>query len=57
VTTTLIEHRGRTTLISKLIYGSKADRDGHLQSGMEVGANESHDRLSRLLATLPGSAT
>lgn len=55
VTTTLREDAGRTTLTSKLVYRSKADRDGHLQSGMEHGANESHDRLWRLLTELMGA--
>jgi uncharacterized protein YndB with AHSA1/START domain len=54
VTTTLEETGGVTTLSARLVYRSKADRDGHLQAGMEVGANESHDRLAELLAGLGG---
>jgi uncharacterized protein YndB with AHSA1/START domain len=54
-TVTLAEAEGRTKLTSHLLYKSRADRDGHIQSGMEMGANESHDRLAELLATLdPG---
>ena len=52
VTTTLEERSGQTTLRSHLAYQSKADRDGHIQSGMEAGMNESHARLAELLATL-----
>jgi len=52
VTTVLEETNGLTTLTARLVYQSKADRDGHLQAGMEVGANESHDRLADLLAGL-----
>ena len=33
-------------------FASKEDRDGMIQSGMEVGANESYDQLDELLATL-----
>ena len=52
VTATFEERDGHTLLTSHLLYKSQADRDGHLQSGMEMGANESHDRLAELLATL-----
>lgn len=54
VSTTLREEGGRTTLTSTLVYRTKADRDGHLQAGMEHGANESHTRLARLLSQLTG---
>ncbi|MHB8815537.1 MAG: SRPBCC domain-containing protein [Steroidobacteraceae bacterium] len=52
VTATLEERVGHTHLRSHLLYKSQADRDGHLQSGMETGVNESHDRLTQLLGTL-----
>ena len=52
VTATFDESNGLTRLRSHLQYQSQADRDGHLRSGMEVGANESHDRLSALLTRL-----
>jgi uncharacterized protein YndB with AHSA1/START domain len=52
VTTTLEENDGRTRLTARLVHKSPADRDAHIRSGMEVGANESHDRLAELLATL-----
>ena len=52
VTATFDESNGLARLRSHLQYQSQADRDAHLQSGMEVGANESHDRLSELLTRL-----
>ncbi len=49
---TLTEIEGGTLLHIRSQFTSQADRDGMLQSGMEVGANESYDRLGELLATL-----
>lgn len=51
-TLTLEEVDGRTKLRNRLLYQSREDRDGHLQSGMEGGMNESFDRLAELLSTL-----
>lgn len=51
-TVTLEEKDGRTTLKNRISYLSKADRDGHLQSGMESGMQETFDRLAELLSTL-----
>ncbi|GAB4421785.1 MAG: SRPBCC family protein [Bacteroidia bacterium] len=42
----------RTQLTIQVIYRSVADRDGHVQSGMEVGVVDSHERLDEVLATL-----
>jgi uncharacterized protein YndB with AHSA1/START domain len=52
VTVTLDEQDGETTLTSHLLYQSQEHRDGHLQSGMEWGMNETYQRLDELLATL-----
>jgi uncharacterized protein YndB with AHSA1/START domain len=52
VTVTLAEKDGKTTLRSHLLYQSVEDRDGHLQSGMEPGMNETFDRLSEHLQTM-----
>jgi len=52
VTTTFDEHDGKTTLRSRLVYQSEADRDAHVQSGMETGMRESFERLEGLLTTL-----
>lgn len=51
-TATLEEHAGRTTLRNHLFYQSKEDRDGHLQSGMEGGLREAHERLAAVIASL-----
>jgi uncharacterized protein YndB with AHSA1/START domain len=42
----------RTLLSSQSVFQSVADRDGMLQSGMEVGVNDSYDRLDELLEIL-----
>ncbi len=39
----------RTRLTSQSVFQSVADRDGMLQSGMEEGVNDSHERLAELL--------
>jgi uncharacterized protein YndB with AHSA1/START domain len=52
VTMTLVEQSGRTKLQTVILHPSKESRDGHLNSGMEGGANEAFDRLEALLATL-----
>jgi uncharacterized protein YndB with AHSA1/START domain len=51
-TVTLEEKNGRTKFQNRLAYASKADRDGHLQSGMETGMQESLDRLEQLAASM-----
>jgi uncharacterized protein YndB with AHSA1/START domain len=52
VATVTLEERGeRTFFENRLAYVSKADRDGHLGSGMERGMNESLDRLEALVAS------
>jgi uncharacterized protein YndB with AHSA1/START domain len=52
-TTTFEEQHGKTKLTSTLLYASVGDRDGHLQSGMEPGMRESHERFAELLAARP----
>lgn len=52
VTVTFEEQNGTTTVTSHLLYKSQEHRDGHLQSGMEWGLNETYQRLDELLATL-----
>ncbi|MBA3530862.1 MAG: SRPBCC family protein [Ardenticatenales bacterium] len=46
------EQDGKTTLTSHIVFDSAEDRDGMLQSGMEWGANQSHEQLDELLETL-----
>ncbi len=40
----------RTRVTAQSVFQSVADRDGMLQSGMERGVNDSHERLDELLA-------
>jgi len=40
---------GTTKVTTQSVFQSVADRDGMIQSGMERGVNESHERLSQLL--------
>jgi len=51
-TATLIERDGRTLLTVRSLFASKEDRDGMVQSGMEKGLAETHDRFAELLAEL-----
>lgn len=53
-TLVLTEENGKTLLTATIRHNSKEARDGHLQSGMEVGANESYQRLEELLDELKG---
>lgn len=43
---------GKTLLTATVLHSSVANRDGHVASGMEAGATESHDRLAELLAEI-----
>jgi uncharacterized protein YndB with AHSA1/START domain len=47
---TFSEQDGRTTLTMTSVFLSVAARDAMIQSGMEVGVNQSMDRLAELLA-------
>ena len=51
-TMTLHEQLGMTTLTVRCLYRCSEDRDAHLNSGMESGARESHDRLEILIDSL-----
>jgi uncharacterized protein YndB with AHSA1/START domain len=42
----------KTWVTTKAVFQSVADRDGMLQSCMERGVNDSHDRLDELLAKM-----
>ena len=43
---------GKTWVMTKAVFQSVADRDGMVQSGMEIGVNDSHDRFDELLAKM-----
>lgn len=49
--TTYAESDGVTTLTTLVTHQSKQNRDGHIQSGMEAGMQETHNRLDDLLAS------
>lgn len=55
-TATFTERDGRTLLTERSVFASKEDRDGMLQSGMEKGLVETHDRFAELLAELRAAA-
>jgi uncharacterized protein YndB with AHSA1/START domain len=46
------ESDGRTLLTNRTQFSSKEDRDGMIESGMEKGLRETHDRFAELLAEL-----
>lgn len=48
----LVEHEGKTRVIDSSVFQSVEDRDAMIQNGMEDGANESWERLTKLLKTL-----
>jgi uncharacterized protein YndB with AHSA1/START domain len=52
VTGVLVEHAGKTTLTGTILYESRMIRDAVINSGMEHGAAESHDKLAELLASI-----
>jgi len=49
-TMTLHEDAGVTTLQTLVQHATQANRDGHVQSGMEAGMQQTFDRLDDLLA-------
>src|SRR4029078_2602666 len=51
-TVTLEEKNGQTLFKNRLRYQSKADRDGHLGSGMEKGMQAAFDRLEALVGAI-----
>ena len=55
VTTTLVEHAGRTTLTTRQTYPSQQIRDAVLRSGMERGVGEAFGQMSELLAAHEGA--
>jgi uncharacterized protein YndB with AHSA1/START domain len=55
-TATFTEQNGRTLLTTHTRFASKEDRDGMIESGMESGLRETHDRFAELLATLKTKA-
>jgi uncharacterized protein YndB with AHSA1/START domain len=52
-TVVLTEQDGITTMVSSILFGSRAERDAAIATGMEAGASQSYDRLADIIATLP----
>ncbi len=52
VTTTLTETNGRTTMTMLVQHSSKADRDAHINSGMEHGMQSAMDLLEQVAISL-----
>jgi uncharacterized protein YndB with AHSA1/START domain len=52
VTSTFIEHDGKTTLTTTIRHNSKEARDGQLNSGIEKGVGPAYDRIAELVATM-----
>jgi uncharacterized protein YndB with AHSA1/START domain len=52
VTTTYVEHAGKTTMHLVMRFPSQAVRDAVVATGMSTGAGESYDALAKLLASL-----
>ena len=51
-TIVLTEEDGVTTMVSSLLYGSRAERDAALATGMQEGTTQTYDRLAEVLAAL-----
>ena len=43
---------GRTKLVATSLFHTTEERDGMLESGMEVGMNQSYAALDKVLASL-----
>jgi len=52
VTTTWVEHDGKTTMTMMIRFASQAVRDAVIATGMAEGAGESYDQLDAVLAGL-----
>ena len=55
-TMTLVEADGVTTLQTLVRHSSREHRDGHVQSGMETGMQQTFDRLDDLMASSGSTA-
>lgn len=53
-TLTMTERDGRTLVRTVSSFQSIEDRDGMVESGMEHGVHDSHERMSELLARMQG---
>ena len=53
-TMTFSEENGKTTLTTRVLYGSNEIRDAVIRSGMERGAAETYDRLEQHVRSMAG---
>jgi uncharacterized protein YndB with AHSA1/START domain len=51
-TTVLVEHGGKTTVTTTVLYASREVRDAVLKSPMDRGVAESYDKLDELLPSI-----
>jgi uncharacterized protein YndB with AHSA1/START domain len=56
-TTVFVEHGGKTTVTTRVLYASREVRDGTLRSPMDRGVAESYDKLAEVLASIPARST
>jgi uncharacterized protein YndB with AHSA1/START domain len=52
VTSTFTELGGKTTLTTTILHKTRENRDGHLNSGIEIGVAPAYDRLAEVVATM-----
>ena len=52
-TIVLTEEDGITTMVSSVLYDSRAERDAAIATGMEEGTSQSYDRLAEVVVDLP----
>jgi len=52
-TVVLTEEDGSTTMVSSMLFGSRAERDAATATGMGSGASQSYDRLAEVIVDLP----
>jgi uncharacterized protein YndB with AHSA1/START domain len=52
VTSVFTELGGRTTLTTTILHKTRENRDGHLNSAIEIGVAPAYDRLAEVVATM-----
>ena len=52
VASVFTELGGRTTLTTTILHKTRENRDGHLNSGIEIGVAPAYDRLAEVVATM-----
>jgi uncharacterized protein YndB with AHSA1/START domain len=52
VTSTFVEHGGKTTLTTTILHSSKENRDGQLNAGIDKGVEPAYERIAELVATM-----